>query len=267
MGKRAPIPVGLGPFIETHCHLDYLKTHPLPELLKLAAHHGVEKVITISVSPDNLQTVIDLAQEHPMVFCTQGIHPHQAKECNPTVLQTIRENLNHPKVVAVGEIGLDYHYNHSPREQQLKVFREHLIIAAENDKPVVIHSREADEDMMALIKEFAPMLKRKGVIHSFSSSLDLAQVALENNFHLGFNGIITFKNADQVRQAVALAPIDRIIFETDAPFLTPIPYRGEENGPQYLPLIALKIAEIKQIEVQSLIKKVCDNSRQFFSLV
>jgi TatD DNase family protein len=266
MGIKTPIPMGLGPFIETHCHLDYLKTHPLPELLDLAQKHGVEKIVTIAVSPQNLQTVIDLAQTHSMVYCTQGIHPHQAKECNKEVLETIERNLSHPKVVAVGEIGLDYHYNHSPRDQQIQVFREHLLMAAAHDKPVVIHSRDADEDMQAILKEFAPVLKRKGVIHSFSSSLSLAKVALECDFYLGFNGIITFRNADLVREAVALAPIERILFETDAPFLTPMPYRGQENGPQYLPFIAQQVAQIKQLSLESLIEQVGRNSRQFFSL-
>lgn len=250
--------------IETHCHLDYLKTLPFEELLQKIKEAGIEKIITIGVDPLNLDSVLKLSEEHAQIYFTQGIHPHDAKEIRPEDLQKIRVRAAMPKMVAVGEIGLDYHYNNSPPEVQKKFFREQLQIAAENDLPVVIHTREADEDTKEILREFSPLLKRKGVLHSFTSGRELAEYALSEGFYLGFNGIITFKNARNVQEIVELTPVDKILFETDSPFLTPVPHRGKENAPYYLPLVAQKIAELKGIDLETLKKKVLENSYRCF---
>ena len=160
--------------IETHCHLDYLKEAPLEDILEQSKNEGIEKIITISVEPKNFNAVFELAKKHDNVYFTQGIHPHDAKLIEEDSLEIIKSRASHPKMVAVGEIGLDYHYNHSPREKQIEVFKSQLELAIELDKPVVIHSRDADEDMITILKEFAPRLSRKGVIHSFTSTKDLA---------------------------------------------------------------------------------------------
>jgi TatD DNase family protein len=167
-------------------------------------------------------------------------------------------------MVAVGEIGLDYHYNHSSQDIQKQVFSEQLELACELGKPVIIHSREADEDMIKILQKFAPKLSRKGVIHSFTSGPELAKAAIEMGFYLGFNGIITFKNAVNVREIVKLCPVDRILLETDAPFLTPVPFRGKENKPSYLPHILEKTAEIKGLPEHT-VQDICyQNSMQLF---
>jgi TatD DNase family protein len=250
--------------IETHCHLDYLKDKPLIEILKEASLAGVEKIITIAVEPDNFDSVKNLAEEHEEIFFSQGTHPHDAKHSTTSSLAIVKERCSHKKMVAVGEIGLDYHYNHSPQETQISVFKEHLEIAIEMNKPIVVHSREADEDMITILKEYAPRLQRKGVIHSFSSGPELAKIAIELGFYLGFNGIITFKKSQNVRDIVAICPLDRILLETDAPFLTPVPHRGRENAPCNLPHILEKVAEIKNIPALEIAETCYQNSLNLF---
>lgn len=250
--------------IETHCHLDYLEKEPLVEILKKSKEQGVEKIITISVEPDNFDAVFNLAKTHSDVYFTQGIHPHDAKKSNDQAIAKIKERCSHEKMVAVGEIGLDYHYNHSPRDKQLEVFEAQLNIAIEYNKPVVIHSREADEDMMEMLAKYGPKLPRNGVIHSFTSSLELAKVALNNGFYIGFNGIITFKSAQNVRDVLNIVPIEKILIETDAPFLTPTPHRGKENAPFYLPHILAKICELKEVEEQKASEIIYKNSQDLF---
>ena len=250
--------------IETHCHLDYLKAHSLVEILRLSKEAGVSKIITISVDPSNLDAVINLSDAHADVWCTQGIHPHDAKECSEEVFQKIKKQATHPKVVAIGEIGLDFHYNNSPADVQEEWFRKFLQLACELDKPVVIHSRDADELMARLLCEYSPKLKRKGVVHSFSSGLELAQTAIDQGYYLGFNGMITFPKADNVREALKLCPLHQLLIETDSPFLTPVPHRGKENGPYYLPFVLQKMAEIKEIEASKLSQILVENAQRLF---
>ncbi|MFT4769219.1 MAG: TatD DNase family protein [Glaciecola sp.] len=262
--QRRDIPRFAHPIIETHCHLDYLEADALAEELQTAREVGVERIITIAVSPGNLDTVQDLAQREDRVFCTQGVHPHEAEAYNAEVDQRIRQAASNPKVVAIGEIGLDYFYDHADRAIQRQVFADQLLIAAACDLPVVIHSRDADEDMQAILTEHLESLPKRGVIHSFSSGLSLAEFALEAGFMLGFNGMVTFNSANNVRDAVALTPVNQILLETDAPYLTPVPYRGRSNGPRYLPFVAEKVAEIKDLPIEELLKQCFANSERLF---
>lgn len=251
-------------FIETHCHLDYLKAEPLEEIRRKISEAGINKVITIGVDPGNLDSVKVLAETYDEIYFTQGIHPHDSKETTEVEINKIIDRSSHPKMVAVGEIGLDYHYDNSPRDIQKKFFEQQLQIAADKDLPVVIHTREADEDTKAILKNFSTLLKRKGVVHSFTSSLELAEFVLAEGFHIGFNGIITFKKAENVQEVVKITPTNRILFETDSPFLTPVPHRGKENAPYYLPFIAAKIAELKNVDLEALKKEVYQNSLNCF---
>lgn len=250
--------------IETHCHLDYLKAQPLEETLRLAASVGIEKIITIGVDPENLDGVLAIAEAHGPVYFSQGIHPHDSKDATDTDWQKIRTRAQHPKMVAVGEIGLDYYYNNSPPDVQQRAFRTQLELAVELDRPVIIHSRDADEDMMKLLTEFAPRLKRKGVVHSFSSGLELAQRAIDLGFYLGFNGMITFPKAENVREAVRLCPSERLLVETDAPFLTPVPHRGKENAPHQLPHVLAKMAELKGTTIEAITEATWQNAMRLF---
>lgn len=267
MGKsKREIPLFEHPIIETHCHLDYLKDRPLEETLRECQRVGIEKIITITVTKDNLDSVLELAKRQENVFCTQGIHPHDAKDWSEEIRKRIVENTKreHEKVLAVGEIGLDFYYNNSPKKEQIEAFNEQFELAIELEKPIVVHSRDAENETKEILDRHAPNLKRKGVIHSFTSKLDLAEKALEHDFYLGFNGIITFKTAEEVREAVKLCPLNRILLETDSPFLTPTPFRGRENAPFYLPFIVEKVAEIKEVEIEEVLKVTYQNSLDLF---
>jgi len=264
--KRREIPTFNQPILETHCHLDYLKEMELEEILEKSLAHNIQKIITISVTPDNLQTALNIANKFEPVYCTQGIHPHEAIKFDDETEVLIKKNLTNPKVVAVGEIGLDFYYNKSPKEKQIEVFKKQLEIAIEFNKPVVIHTRDAEHETMEILKEFAPRMSKKGVIHSFTSSMELATLAIDLGFYLGFNGIITFKTAQNVRDVLEMCPIERVLLETDAPFLTPDPYRGKENAPYYLPFIAEKVASVKEVELQTVLETCYQNSKSCFNL-
>lgn len=266
--SKREIPIFTLPIIETHFHLDMLKAMSREEIVKKSRTHNIKKLITISTNPNNLDEVIAIAEAFPEIYCTQGLHPHSGQEWNPDVKAHVLRNINdtnrNKKIVAVGEIGLDFYYSKSPREEQLIAFEEQLQIAVDHNLPVVIHSRNADDDTIAILKNFSNTLKRKGVIHSFTSGLELARFAINENFYLGFNGIITFKNAENVRDALKITPLEKILLETDSPFLTPDPYRGFENAPFYLPFIALKIAEVKEVPIETILKHVYQNSLDLF---
>ena len=270
MSKKArrAIPVFDYPIIETHCHLDYLPQEALAQTLRQARAVGVERIVTIAVSPDNLPTVRQLAEQHEDVWCSQGVHPHEAEAFSAQTAEDIRQQLTHDKVVAVGEIGLDYYYDHADRSQQRKVFEQQLQLAVDAALPVIIHTREADEDCAAILANFSAQLgaggKVKGVIHSFTSGLALAEYALSEGFMLGFNGITTFNRADNVREVVAATPLAQLVLETDAPYLTPVPYRGKPNAPCYLPFVAEKIAEVKGLAIDQLLQAAYGNSDSLF---
>jgi len=263
--KRREIPRYDTPIIETHCHLDYLDSAQLSETLAQCANAGIERIITIAVSPDNLQTVLELTRAADNIYGTQGIHPHEAATYSDEVEARIRAGAGDERILAIGEIGLDYHYDHADRRIQREAFERQLQLAADLDLPVVIHTREADEDTRRILGNFVPQLRRKGVLHSFTSGLALAEYCLGEGFTLGFNGIATFNSADNVRAVIAATPVQQILLETDAPYLTPVPFRGRPNAPYYLPLVAEKVAEIKHLEVEPMLAQAYRNSlAQFF---
>jgi len=262
--SRREIPQFNTPIVETHCHLDYLDSQALSETLDDAFRVGIERIVTIAVSADNLDEVRDLANGHPSIWCTQGIHPHEAESWCPTLASRVKTGAEDGRVVAIGEIGLDYYYDHADRQAQKTTFDEQLALAAELSLPVVIHTREADDDTRAILANHSRSLRRKGVIHSFTSSLSLAEFCLSEGFMLGFNGITTFPNADNVRAVVDATPVERIVLETDAPYLTPVPYRGRSNAPCYLPFIAETLAGIKSLATEAFLEHARANSYRLF---
>ena len=262
--NRRAIPRFNTPIVETHCHLDYLDNGAIESTLDAAFEVGIERIVTISVSADNLDQVREIAGSHPAVWCTQGIHPHEADSWCSDLAQRVKAGAGDERVVAIGEIGLDYFYDHADRSAQLTAFDEQLGLARELSLPVVIHTRDADEDTRAILANHSSALNGRGVIHSFTSSLSLADFCLAEGFMLGFNGITTFRNADNVRAVVDATPIERIVLETDAPYLTPVPYRGRSNAPCYLPFIAEKLAEIKSLPIEQLLEHARTNSYRLF---
>lgn len=250
------------PLFETHCHLDYLKTDPLKEILENCKKSHVEKIITISVDKDNLDSVLNLSLGHESVYCSQGVHPHEAKDFDQNIKEKIITNAKKSeKVVAIGEIGLDFYYNHSPRKTQVQVFEEQLQIALDLDLPVIIHTRDAEVQTREVLENFP---KIKGVAHSFTSSLDLASYLIDRGLHLGFNGIISFKNAQNVRDVLKITPLEAILLETDSPFLTPVPHRGRENSPYLLPFVALSMINILNVPASLLLPQIYKNSVDLF---
>ncbi|EAR09864.1 TatD family hydrolase [Reinekea blandensis] len=261
--KKRDIPVFEQPIIETHCHLDYLEGDDLDAALAEALAVNVEKIVTISVSPDNLAKVRQLTG-HERIWGTQGIHPHEAELFTDETETEIRAHGGDDKIVAIGEIGLDYYYDHADRKVQQQVFERQLQIAVDLDKPIVVHTREADDDCRAILSNYSQHLKKKGVIHSFTSSLALAEYCLGEGFMLGFNGIITFNRAENVREVLDATPLDQMVTETDAPYLTPAPYRGKPNAPKYLPFIVEKIAEVKGLDCAAVLTQTYDNAQRLF---
>jgi TatD DNase family protein len=249
-------------WIDLHCHLDKLEEGP-ETALELAASAGVERVITIGTEPADHPVVVSLAQKHfPKVACTLGVHPHEATSYTPDVEKFMRQHLADSYVVAVGEIGLDYYYNHSPREKQIEVFKQQMDLAAEFGLPVQIHTRDAEEDTIEILKSYQGRVG--GVLHCFTGSQNLAMKALDFGFNISISGVVTFKNAEELRQTVRDLPLDRIHVETDSPFLAPVPLRGKPNTPAYVVHTAEKVAELKGISLEDLKKATAQNASKAF---
>ena len=251
-------------FIDTHCHLDKLDSTP-EEAVKQANQEGVETMVTISVDEESLNFVSNAVMQFQDVYGTLGLHPHDASEFSPSIEQRILKLAKvHDKVIAIGETGLDYHYMNSSVENQQFAFRKQLQMAVELNLPVVLHSREAEADTINILKEITvPSL---GVAHSFTSSLKMARTLLDMGWYLGINGIVTFKNAEDLREVVRWIPTDRLLLETDSPFLAPVPFRGKPNKPAYIPVIASFIAELRKIPIEHLAEKTSENANRLFGI-
>jgi TatD DNase family protein len=232
-------------FVDSHCHLDHERfAADLEATLERAAAAGVTHILTIGTGdgPPELDRAIRLAERYPRVSATVGVHPHEASKVAPETYENLRELGLHPKVVAFGEIGLDYHYDFSPRETQREVFIRQLEIARELGLPVTIHTREAWDDTMSILRD---NWSGPGVMHCFTGGPAQAQEALAIGFHLSYGGVLTFKTADAVRESARITPDDRLLIETDAPYLAPIPYRGKRNEPAMMIQTAEKLADIR----------------------
>ena len=249
-------------WIDVHTHFNMLKAAPA-ETLQNALKVGVERMITIGTGPKDFNEVLSIARTHqPHVYSTLGVHPHEASSFDESVHQYLNENLGAPEVVAVGEIGLDYYYKHSPIEIQKEVFRRQLQLSVEHDLPVEIHSRDAEKDTVSILREFGGQVK--GLFHCFTGTQFLADAALDLGMNVSVSGIVTFKNANPLCQVVKSLPPDRIHVETDAPFLTPVPFRGKENVPAYLVHTARFVAELLGMTEEAFSEKTRQNALKMF---
>ena len=250
-------------WIDIHTHLDRLEGGA-EFALNLAKQNNVNKLITIGTEPEDLPVVLDLAKKYyPDVYCTIGVHPHEGVKYNDEVGKFLRENAGLPYVVAIGEIGLDYYYNQSPKEEQIHAFREQIKIAIDVGLPIEIHTRDAEPDTIEILKEFQG--KVTGVIHCFTGTEWLAREALALGFNISISGVVTFKNADSLRAIVRdVVPLDRLHVETDAPFLAPVPMRGKSNTSAYVVHTAKLVAELKGISVEELAKITTENAKKLF---
>ncbi len=248
--------------IDSHCHLDNPQFNPDREaVIERALAAGVERMVVIGTGdgPPDLEAGIRLAERHEAIYATVGVHPHDASKATPDTYKRLRELLQHPKVVALGEIGLDYHYDHSPREVQREVFLEQMLIAGEASKPIVIHTREAWEDTLALLEKHWKRTGLGGIMHCFSGGPSEAQRCLDLGFHLSFGGIVTFPKAADVQEAARTTPADRILIETDAPYLAPVPYRGKRNEPAFVAQTARKLAELRGVTPEEIARITTEN--------
>lgn len=250
-------------WIDVHAHLNMLELDPDAAVLD-AETHGVKNLITIGTNPEDWPLVLSYAKKHfPKVACTLGVHPHDAEVWNDAVRDQLVSGLVHPEVIAVGEIGLDYYYDNAPKEAQKKAFREQMSIAAQYNLPVEIHTREAEQDTLEILKEFKGQVK--GLLHCFTSSWSLAEQALDLGYNISISGVVTFKNAEELRETVRKIPLDRIHVETDAPFLAPIPKRGQKNRPSFVVHTAAFVAELKGVTTEVLAEATFKNATRLFA--
>jgi TatD DNase family protein len=253
-------------FVDTHAHLDfdYDEGMTVKKILQEAKDIGVTKIITIGSSVDSLEKISSISSSNEEVFYSLGIHPHDAKDFNVDIENRIKE-LKNKKCVAIGEIGLDFHYDHSPRDIQKKVFIRQTEIARDLGLPIIIHIRQADDLAFDILKsEYKDHCN--GVLHCYSGSKSELRKYLDLGMFVSFTGIVTFEKAIDIQESVAYAPNDRIMLETDSPYLAPIPYRGKKNYPKYIPVIAQKIADIKNQKIEEVAKYSTDNAVKLFGI-
>ncbi len=232
--------------VDSHCHLDFPDFQPdFDQVLARAAEAGVGLMLSIGTRLSAFDQVLAVAERYDQVYCTVGIHPHEAGREPGIAAERLLALAAHPKVVGFGETGLDYFYEHSPREQQQASFRAHIEAARLTGLPVVVHTRDADDDTAAILAEEYAKGPFSGLIHCFSSGPQLAQQALAIGFYISLSGIITFNKADALRDTVRALPLDRLLVETDAPYLSPVPKRGKRNEPAFVAHTAAKLAELK----------------------
>lgn len=252
-------------FVDSHCHLDFPEfSDRLPQVLCAMRENRVSHALCVSVSLDTLPRVIALAQEHENLFASVGIHPEHKEARDATVDQLV-ELARHRRVVAIGETGLDYYWHKGELEWQRQRFRRHIRAARACGKPLIIHMRDAAKDTLAIMAEEGAG-EVGGVMHCFTESRAVADQALSLGFHISFSGIVTFKNARALKEVAQAVPLDRVLIETDAPYLAPTPHRGKTNEPAYVRHVAEEIARLRGIEVEAVAEATSDNFFRLFSI-
>jgi TatD DNase family protein len=249
--------------VDTHCHLaDPAYDADRAEVLDRAWAAGLAHIVIIGESPAASDRAVAIAGAEPRLSATAGIHPHDARSWSPDAAAWLRERLRHPRVVAAGEMGLDYHYDHSPRAEQRAAFEAQLALAGEAGKPAVIHARDADDDVAAVLRNQPDVTV---ILHSFSSGLRLLRAGLLLRHYVSFSGMVTFRNWG-LDQAILDTPLDRLLLETDGPYLAPVPHRGKRNEPAFVRQVAERIASLRGLEPAELIARTAENAARVFGL-
>jgi TatD DNase family protein len=252
--------------VDSHCHLDFPDfSTELDAVISRTRAAGVGRIVTISTRVKRHAQVLAIAEKFPEVFCSVGTHPHYADEETDVDAQKLASLAKHPKIVAIGEAGLDYFRNNSPREAQTASFRQHIAAARETGLPLVIHSRDCDADMKQILREESGKGAFPAVLHCFTGGRDLAFAAIDLGHYVSFTGILTFKNSDALREIAAALPADRIMVETDAPYLAPLPYRGKRNEPAYVVETAKVLADARGIAADEIARQTTENFFRLFS--
>jgi len=254
--------------IDSHAHIQGKEyAGETAAVIERARAAGVEQIIAVGGAGDmssNTEAVA-LADLFKNIYATVGMHPHDAKDVGPDELEKLKDLTLHPKVIAVGETGLDYYYDHSPRDVQRRVFAQFIHLARETELPIVVHERDAASDGAELLRSEGAG-KLRGVIHCFTGNYEAARSYLDLGFYISFTGIITFKNAEALRDVARRVPLERILVETDSPYLTPVPHRGKRNEPAYVRLVAATIANIKGVSLEEVAQVTTDNTRRLFGI-
>lgn len=249
--------------VDSHCHLDYAPmADDMAGTLARARNAGVGTLLTIGTKLRDFPRVRAIAEANENVYCSVGIHPHEAENESADAAKLV-DLARHPKVVGIGETGLDYYYDKSPRAKQRENFRAHIAAAEETDLPLIVHTRDADEDTASMLADATRAGKLRGVLHCFTSSQQLADAVLGFGFYISISGIVTFKNAEALRQTVKTIPLERLLVETDSPYLAPVPVRGKPCEPAYVAHTAAKVAELKGVSLAELARVTSSN---FFDL-
>jgi TatD DNase family protein len=252
--------------IDSHAHLEMPEfKKDLEEVLQRARASGIDAIFTVGTEEKDWGRALEIANSHPWIYAILGVHPHNAKEIDDRTYTLLREICRGEKVRAFGEIGLDFFRNHSPRDVQLKRFREQVGLALELKLPIVIHDRDAHEETLEVLRSEGAR-DCGGIIHCFSGDLDMARKCMDMGFYISVPGSITYKNAEDFQKIVRELPLDSVLVETDAPFLTPVPFRGKRNEPGYVRYTAQKVAEIKKMPFEKVAEATTDNALRVFRL-
>jgi TatD DNase family protein len=252
-------------FIDSHAHLDLPEfTHDRDAVIARAQAAGIENIITIGIGIRECESALQIAQTRPFIYAALGMHPHNAKRLDLQALDFIEKNARHPKVVGIGEMGLDFYRNRSSREDQIRCFRAQLDLAKSLKLPVIIHDREAHGETLAILREEHGGA-HGGVLHCFSGDARMAFACIDMGFYISIPGTVTFKNAQTLHEVVRAVPLEHMLIETDCPFLTPIPFRGKRNEPAHVRLVAEKIAEIKRVAVEEVGRVTTRNTKKLFA--
>lgn len=252
-------------FIDSHAHLDDKRFNADRDMIiKNLKENKVDYVFNIGADIKTSEASVDLAKKYDNIYAAVGIHPHSAKEANGAAMDRLRELAEEEKVIAIGEIGLDYYYDNSPRDTQIKWFKEQIKLAKEVDLPIIIHTRDASRETFDILKEDAK--NHPVIMHCYSGSVEMAEEYLKLGYYISLAGPVTFKNARVPKEVAEMIPLDRLLIETDCPYLTPTPYRGKRNEPIYVRYVAEEIAKIKGISVEELAKATSQNTKKAFKL-
>jgi TatD DNase family protein len=257
-------------YIDSHAHIEMDKFDGDREaVIERARNAGVEIIVNVGngdLSQDSHTAAINVAEKYPFIYTTVGVHPHEANRLDDELFARLLDLSHHPKVIAWGEIGLDYYYDNSPRDIQCAAFRRQLQAARERQLPAVIHTRDAEEDTLAILNEEWKDSGLPGIIHCFTGTRQLAEAAIELGFLISFSGVVTFKNAEDLRDTAKALPVEKILIETDAPFLAPIPYRGKRNEPAYVVETAKTIAALRNLTCEEIGRITSENFKRLFQI-
>ena len=257
-------------FVDSHAHIDgHEFDADREEVIQRAHAAGVSVILNVGTGDPHsgaFERAVELGKTHESIYTAIGTHPHDARLYDDKAEEKIKNLINNEHVIAWGEIGLDFHYDNSPRDVQVEVFKRQLRAARECDLPVVIHTREAEAETIEILQNEYKDAQRRGVFHCFSGSMDLAQRSIEIGFMISFSGIVTFKKAEELREVAKQVPLDRLLIETDCPYLTPIPYRGKRNEPAYVVEVARCLATLHDVSIEEMARITGENFNRFFGL-